>query len=413
MRHITKRVSSVFYILFLATLISKPVAVISQDTIPEYGLMFSYQIEEGLAHGAIRNNSSAAYAYAKIGDYAKALSTYGLKTDLDLGTPLDYLPKDLHAVSAVDYIAAQAEYHEIIIISEAHQKPRHRVFTKSLLQKLYNQGYRHLGLEALPTFNVHPMFPLDSLVSSSGYPLVSDKIRGYTTEPNMVNLIRTAIDIGYDVFGYEKDGMKHDEMERDSAQASNIIDHMTTHPTGKYLIHCGWYHAIENDQLKRRSSRYMAYNLKKLTGKDPLTVYQDLLDEELSVEESPHYKNLSASESSIFFDKEGKPFMFYEDFDFFDLLVYHPRTSYRNQRPDWIYADNSKEFFVSGLNKDYLPAIIRAIPIDNKLDAAPIDIIEVKYVRDRKPLVLLPGKYKLLIKYDRGPDEIRIIEVEP
>lgn len=410
---LTKALTRAILFSMMATITCYPFDMICQDTIPDYGLRFSYQIEEGLAHGSIRSNSSAAYAYAKIGDYAKALSTYGLLTDLDLGTPLDYNPKNLHPVSAVDYIAEQSKHHEIIIISEAHQKPQHRVFTKSLLQKLYDQGYRYLGLEALPTFNVHPMFPLDSIVSKNGYPLVSDKMRGYTTEPNMANLIRTAIDIGYNVFGYEKDGMKQKEIERDSAQAVNIINYMKAHPDGKYLIHCGWYHAIENDQIKRRSSRYMAYNLKQLSGSDPLTVYQDMLSEELFTEESEHYKNLYASESSVFLNKEDEPFMFYKDFDFFDVLVYHPRTSYRNQRPSWIYTDTSKEYFVSKLNKDFLPAIIRAIPLNNKLNAAPVDIIEIKHRYDRKPLVLQSGKYRLLIKYDRGPDEIRTVEIEP
>jgi uncharacterized iron-regulated protein len=50
------------------------------------------------------------------------------------------------AVNAKDYILERAKKEKIIIINEAHHNARHRSFTCSLLQGLYEDGYRYLGL---------------------------------------------------------------------------------------------------------------------------------------------------------------------------------------------------------------------------------------------------------------------------
>ena len=69
---------------------------------------------------------------------------------------------------------------------------------------------------------------------------------------------------------------------------------MKAHPNEKIVLHCGWYHAIESDYPKRKSDNYMAYHLKKRTGINPLTIYQDALSEKVSMEESPYFKMIEA-----------------------------------------------------------------------------------------------------------------------
>ncbi|MBX9449469.1 MAG: hypothetical protein KL787_07030 [Taibaiella sp.] len=56
---------------------------------------------------------------------------------------------DHRLFNARDYIVHRSKDEEIIIINEAHHVPLHRIFTRSLLKDLYNNGYRYLGLEAL------------------------------------------------------------------------------------------------------------------------------------------------------------------------------------------------------------------------------------------------------------------------
>ncbi len=43
---------------------------------------------------------------------------------------------------AAEYIIKRSSKERIIIINEAHHQPLHRVFTESLLEGLYQNGFR-------------------------------------------------------------------------------------------------------------------------------------------------------------------------------------------------------------------------------------------------------------------------------
>jgi hypothetical protein len=49
----------------------------------------------------------------------------------------------------------RAKNEKLIIINEAHHNIKHRVFTTSLLQGLYDNGYRFFGLEALSDTSIN------------------------------------------------------------------------------------------------------------------------------------------------------------------------------------------------------------------------------------------------------------------
>src|SRR5690606_5251139 len=74
-------------------------------------------------------------------------------------------------VNARHYIIQQSKDARITIINEAHHIASHRTFTRSLLQGLYDNGYRYLGLEAL----------FDSVINDRNYPTIESGY--YTSEP--------------------------------------------------------------------------------------------------------------------------------------------------------------------------------------------------------------------------------------
>ena len=101
--------------------------------------------------------------------------------------------KKFRAVDAAEYIINRAENKRIIIINEAHHFPYHRIFMASLLQGLYDKGFRYYVAETL-NFS-------DSSINDRKYPLL---ISGYyTAEPLFGNLVRNALKIGFKVFAYE------------------------------------------------------------------------------------------------------------------------------------------------------------------------------------------------------------------
>lgn len=91
---------------------------------------------------------SAAVDFSITGNYRKALQTWDMqganKAILSANDSL-YFNK-FRATNAKDYIIKRSKKEKLIIINEAHNNSRHRVFTTSLLKDLYKNGYRYLGI---------------------------------------------------------------------------------------------------------------------------------------------------------------------------------------------------------------------------------------------------------------------------
>lgn len=362
--------------------------------------MFSHQIAQGLFDKTIKSSSSAAYRYTEIGEYHQGLQL--TEVALSWGMDTNYVsPSQLEIVPPEEYFKEISDEEKIVIVSEAHQKPQHRIFTRRILKTLYDKGFRYFGLEALTPYSEHPLFLLDSTLNERGYPLDSPLTGRYAMEPQMGNLIREALKLGFTVFGYER---STGENERDLQQALNIKKIMDQFPEGKFLIHCGWYHAIESDEIKRRKDHYLAYHIKELTGIDPLTIYQDFLSEKVLYKESPTYIGLKEEHMGIVIDKnKKKPYRFTEHFD---INIYHPRTRYINSRPSWLFnTAGYKEVSIPiGETTLGFPMIIEAILAEEAVIAAPVDRVELQDKYQNKVLALPPGNYIILMRDHIGKE---------
>jgi len=373
---------------------------------PLHTYYFSREIAEACAAGEMRVSKAAQY-YSYIGEEQQALSTPNevpLEWGFDTLTQADiqYF-EQFEPQNAVETIVEQAAEEKIIIINEAHHKPRHRVFTRQLLKGLYEQGYRYFGLEALS--NCNSMSFCDTLLNQRGYPLNSYLSGTYVTEPQMAAQIREAIAIGFEVFAYESFSK-----ERDLDQAKNIAAFMESHPPGKVLIHCGWYHLLESPN---RGRSWMATYLKELTGIDPFTIYQDILIERHCMPESPFFNMVGTyDEPTVFLDKEGQFYNGQTNFDKFDALLYHPRTTYQANRPDWLInlpGYQLHRFDSVGLA---YPVLVKAYRLDDTPNAVPADIIEKVAAWDPTALVLPGGEYRLVVENSEGNKEVKTISIE-
>lgn len=197
-------------LITLALLFSFATATQSQSQsqkvdIPMHTYKFSSEISSGLSTGEMRTAKAAQY-YSYIGQYQHALSIpnevemkWGFETfDMQDREYLDLFSPQ----PAVNAIVEQAKNERVIILNEAHHKPQHRVFVSRLLQKLYDQGYRHFGLEAIANCAWVPKEYCDSLMNERGFPYNSPLSGTYVTEPQMSNLISKAIEIGFNVFPF-------------------------------------------------------------------------------------------------------------------------------------------------------------------------------------------------------------------
>src|SRR5690606_22760739 len=200
-------------------------------------------------------------------------------------------------------------------------QPLHRVFTESLLEGLFENGYRYLGLEALAE---------DSLLNIRKWPKVSDGY--YTNEPQFGNLIREALRLGFNVFGYES---MEKGKARERGQAMNILEILEQDPDAKILIHCGFGHVVEDNHPSW--GKAMAGILGELANIDPFTIDQVSFSERDDPDyESPLYKSMALGKSAVFVDNSNWPFAYRPDSAFIDVSVIHPRTHMVYNRPDWL-----------------------------------------------------------------------------
>jgi hypothetical protein len=368
---------------------------------------FSNQIEEFFARDTTAGRiDQAAYHFSYIGEYKQALAYF----DKGASTRWVYPPKDsLHLgafkpVPAREYILVRARKAQIVIINEAHHNPLHRVFTASLLEGLYQAGFRYLGAETLghadPELN-RRKYP----TGQTGY---------YTQEPQYGNLIREALALGFTLFPYESGGPT--PKEREIGQARNIQKILQRDPKARIFIHCGYSHAREAP-LGGNWEKAMAGRVKAFTGIDPFTIDQERWTEKSDpAKENPTYRMLPIKQSSVLVDQQGEAFAAFPNTTALtDIRVAHPRTTYRYGRPEWLLRDGkAKPCF---LPKEQLtlgfPVLVLAYkatePAEGRLaspPAIPVDVIELKAAGEGKALIMPPGLYQLVVRNQGGQHQV-------
>ncbi len=344
-----------------------------------FGSGFKYQI--------------GAADYATKGNYKKALATW----DLAMGTSeknytqsqIDSINGLYKKVNANDYIIEEAKQSQVLIINEAHHSSRHRVFTKSLLQKLYDNGYKNIGFEALTNGK-----DKDSLLNRRKYPI--QKTGHYIKDPQFGDLVRTALEIGYEVFSYE-DTTESNGTEREIQQAQNIQRIIEQKPNEKFLIHCGFAHAMEGNYPAW--GKAMAGRLTDFTGIDPLTIYQAYYSEKSKPEfNHPLLKALNLKESTVLIDDNGNPMKYKYAESFSDVAVLQPNTTYENGRPSWLFSNENKAIKLQLNDIDIsFPVMVLAYKKGEDISrAVPMDIVEIENKSDSTNLALRTGEYEIV-----------------
>lgn len=306
-----------------------------------------------------------------------------------------FMPK-----SALEYISTKVKAEKIVIINEAHHQPMHRVFTESLLQVLYDNGFRYFGIETLDY--------IDSTLNQRKYPVLNSGY--YSVEPQFGNLIRKALEIGFYVFPYETiDNM--DGKQREINQANNINKILQKDSTAKILIHCGFGHAVES--YYRAWEYAMAGRLKQFTGIDPLTIDQvDLTESSLAKFDNPYFKQIHLDYDAVFVDSSGHTFCGAKGNNKFDIQVYHPRTKWIHERPIWVFYNKKIPTPIVSMITLTFPCLVFAYKENDDINnAVPIDIIELKSKNDNKYLSLYKGNYLLVIKDEQGQEQKIIIKI--
>lgn len=356
----------------------------------------------------IANSSTyeAATFLSYIGEYQKALEIMDKYNPTTFNSSKEdsiYFNK-FQPVHAIDYIINKSKTEQIIILNEAHHQPYHRAFTIQLLEGLYKQGYKYFGAETISAW--------DTLLNERKYPTQNSGI--YTQEPVYGNLIRMALEIGFQVFPYETTVFVNDstaEIRREIEQAKNIKKILDKDSEAKILIHCGYDHLIETEVLGWKKA--MAGRLIEYTGINPFTINQVKLTEQSSIEfENPFFKMADLNYYAVFVDSSGSLFNGPANFKEYDVRVYHPRTSWIEGRPNWVFENNRKARYINNEITTEFPCLVFAylsnesiLEKGNYKMLIPYDIVELKNMQDKKALSLKAGKYDIIIKDIKGHEQ--------
>lgn len=291
------------------------------------------------------------------------------------------------AVSAKQYILDRAKKERIVIINEAHHKAKHRILTSSLLQELYDQGFRYFGAEAFSD-------TVSTRLNKRKYPIY--KTGYYIREPQFGALVREALEIGFTAFPYEGEG---NNKEREINQARNIGAFLKEHPEAKVLIHCGYAHATEGELNYGNWEKAMAGRLTEFTRINPLTVNQTKYDNKYEFKHlMPIQKRLNITEPTVFVDSMNLSFEGKENDKEFDIMVFHEQTTYEYGRPKWLLGETKKWVKVELDSLKLIPPyLLFAIKKEEDMNTAvPADLVEIDSIQTEVYFALNNGSYNVV-----------------
>jgi hypothetical protein len=179
---------------------------------------------------------------------------------------------------------------QVVMTNEEHLISRHRILPLTLLNTLYESGFRYFAFEDL-TGN-------DSLINQRGYADIK-KTGYYSIDPIFGELIREAIAIGYILIPYEsitpderQESLAEKQQRRETGQAENLVMNiLNKDPNAKILVHGGRNHiakginSIDLGDDKLVDIRFMAEMFKLKAGIDPFTIDQLTFQEQLTKEQ--------------------------------------------------------------------------------------------------------------------------------
>jgi len=139
----------------------------------------------------------------------------------------------------------------------------------------------------------------------------------------------------------------------------------------------------------------------------------------------PIYNKLNLTQATVYVKgTKGEEVFVQKDFDAnsaeerfkacYDIQIFHPKTTFKNNRPDWLRMGGMRKTFPFNPDKHQMtyPCMVRAYKEgEDTAFAVPVDVMEVMDASTPVALVLPPGTYQLILK-DRNQDKSLVIQVD-
>ncbi|MES2037769.1 MAG: hypothetical protein V4495_08025 [Pseudomonadota bacterium] len=327
-----------------------------------------------------------------VGDTQGALEAFN-RTLEDNGNPdiSDFEKiKTAETEDAVTAIVREAKSRQIVILNESHHVPMHRAFAMVLARELKKLGFTYLACEAFSPYQPPP--------SSKKY--VAQNAGIYTQEATYANFLTEAIQENWKLINYEPiAGLREYEM------AKNIVDRvLKDDPKARIFIYVGYSHAHEFPKAETDNDKsWMAAQLTRITGIDPLTIDQTIL-----YQHSDTTRQIALYNAALKKQTNDKPYVLKTSANNYlkiglqsekvDMQVVHPKANIDPQtgRATWLRS-------MAGLTPRIIPLellpkkgrrLIYAYHLKDPQDAAPADVVIVEEGKSIPKFMLPKGEFR-------------------
>src|SRR5690606_18397772 len=289
----------------------------------------------------------------------------------------EFQPRD-----AKEFILNQTQNQDVVMFNENHMNPQNRIFFASMLEDFKKRGFEAIAFEALTE---------EDSAFVNGVPTLKSGF--YTPEPEFGNLLREAINLGFEIHSYESriesdlKGMKQMNF-RDSVQAENLKK--IYNKKKKLLVFAGHGH-IEEKQ--RNEWKTMAQRFYEITNVNPLTVEQAIFSDLGNASWRNNVRENIFS-PSVFINSENKGWTVSDGF--FDIQVFFPKNDnwYKENRIPFIFE------FKEGLQEN----IIQIYKSTDDISQNPVPVAIQEIFRNKNNEFYLPAKgdYELVVLTEYG-----------
>lgn len=176
--------------------------------------------------------------------------------------PLEVDPRklELNVVPWREGLEQIAAKHRIVMIMENHYVSKHREMIGATLPVFRAAGFTHYAAEAVGESAAS--------LTSRGYPTVTTGY--YTSDPQFGNVLRRAIDLQFNVLGYDFRPFTHEW--REDFAASQLARLFRDNAQTKLIVHAGPAHVFKYET--NIGQRWLAALLWEKTGIEPFTIWQ-------------------------------------------------------------------------------------------------------------------------------------------
>ncbi|MEO8672039.1 MAG: hypothetical protein ABI411_12050 [Tahibacter sp.] len=332
-----------------------------------------------------------ATADSELGLYQEALTDHPSAAPQTRGTPSAYPDGDNYVCEpAAAAIAELARDRRLVVVNEAHHVGESRWLSLELLPQLRALGYTHFAAESLD--------PRDRKLAARGYPVHASGY--YVREPLYGEMVRRALQLGFQVVAYESDRRDASPEQREADQTDNLYNAVFAHnPAARLFVHAGYAHAHKKTGYLW-NIKPMAQQLGERIGSAALSIDQSVLRPAAPGHQYGAYPLLvdeyTPRVPSVLRERKTRQLWSLEP-DYYDVSVILPQGRLEQGRPDWLNLDGARTASVipSGLCAGALPCLIEARRAGEPTIAIPSDRWTQRSGPLRALLYLPPGDYRL------------------